>query len=122
MTSQDRSQFVTSLRCKGQLVAVGLHRSVYHALDGKVYHDTLDDVVEVGDYFEFMEDLRAGKFGDVIEANNLTRRVFDLMHKHTKLASEYEKGGNTEGARYLRYVGNMLAALLRGEEAATILR
>ncbi|MFX9081399.1 hypothetical protein ABTN40_20200, partial [Acinetobacter baumannii] len=79
------------------------------------------EVGEAGDYFEFVADVREGKRPNVIEANNLTRRVFDLMHKHTKLASEYEKGGNTEGARYLRYVGNMLAALLRGEEAATIL-
>lgn len=119
--AEDRTTMRATLLSRGQLVGLGLHRSLYYAFDGKVYHDTLDKIVEVGDYFEFMENLRAGKYGDVLEADNLTRRVYDLMRRHHAAARNYERGGNTEGARYLRYVENMLAALLRGQEAGTIL-
>lgn len=47
-------------------------------------------------------------------------RVRDLGERHARLGAAYERGGNAEGARYLRYVGNMLYAVLDGE-AATIL-
>lgn len=118
----DQEALRRNLCLRGQLVARGPDE-LYIAFDGKVYVDSAKpEVGEAGDYFEFMADVREGKRPNVFEADNLTRRCYDLMLNHIKLASEYEKGGNTEGARYLRYVGNMLAALLRGQEASTILR
>lgn len=92
----------------------------WFAVDGKVYADQEGTITELGDYFRFLEDLEAATtcFKRV---DSLTSRLHKSFQDHLALASKYERGGNTEGARYLRYVSNLLAAFLRGDTPSTIL-
>lgn len=121
----------STLCMNGQLVAIGYTKNknkflTFYSFAGKVYSEFVVEkqIDEIGDYFEFIKNLREGKYNDkyeLTEVINLTSKVYDLMNKHVELASQYELHGNTQGSMYLRYVGNMLAALLRGQEATTIL-
>lgn len=54
-------------------------------------------------------------------ACSVFRNLENSMQEHFRVANQYEEGGNTEGCRYLRYVGNLLATLLEGKPGTTIL-
>jgi len=107
----------------GQII--GTHEDdpkiVWFAQDGKAYCDLGDTVVELGDYFLFLENVRASRVPGFKPADSLTARLHKSFCDHLALAGKYERGGNTEGARYLRYVSNLLAGFLRGESPKTIL-
>ncbi len=121
MPEIDQEVLRRNLCFKGQLIASGPHE-LYIAFEGKVYIDSSEsDLKEAGDYFNFIAEVRGGKRPGVLEANNLTRKCYDLMMKHNELAKQYEIEGDVKGCRHLRGIGNMLAMLLLGQEASVVL-
>jgi len=122
---QEREQRLRAMIWRqGQLI--GTHKDcpdiLWFVVDGKVYCDLRGEhIEELGDYFLFVEGVRINNVPGFTPAESLATRIHDNMKKHFDLANRYERQGNTQGSMHLRYVGNLLAAFLRGQTPSTIL-
>lgn len=66
----DHEALRRTLQVRGQVVATG-HDLLYVAFDGKVFLDDGEFIKEVGDYFEFVANLRHKQVPNAVEADNL---------------------------------------------------